>query len=51
MGFFERLLGLGSLECPKAILVLKQMAFPIFSGGIGLISLEVITLVTYLGRP
>jgi hypothetical protein len=50
MGVFERFLGLGSLECPKVFLVWWHMAFPIFSGGVGLISMEVIVLITYLGN-
>ncbi len=49
MRVFERLVGLGSLECLKAFLIHWQVAFPISSGGVGLISLKVIVLVTYLG--
>jgi hypothetical protein len=37
------------LECPKALLVRWQMAFPIFNGGIRLMSSKFIALVTYLG--
>jgi hypothetical protein len=48
MGVFKRLLGLGSLQCPKALLVHRQVALTIFIRGIGLISLNVIALVTYL---
>jgi hypothetical protein len=48
-GSFERFLGLGSLECFKALRVCWHVAFPIFSGGIRLISLKVIALVIYLG--
>jgi hypothetical protein len=52
MGVFERFLGLGSLECPKVLLVLWHMFFPIFNGGVSLISMEVIVLIAYLGiRP
>jgi hypothetical protein len=47
MGVLERLLGLGSLEHLEALLILGIWLFH-FDGGIGLISLEVITLVTYL---
>jgi len=47
MGVLERLLGLGSLEHLEALLILGRWLFH-FDGGIGLISLEVITLVTYL---
>ncbi len=49
MGIFERFLGPSSLECPKALLVRWQMAFPIFNGGIRLMSSKFIALVTYLG--
>jgi hypothetical protein len=48
MEVFEKLLGLGSLECLEAPLVHQQVAFPISSGGIGLISLEVIAQTAYL---
>jgi hypothetical protein len=51
MGGFEKNLGLSSLECTKAILILQQMVLPIFNGGVRLISSEVIVLTTYLGRP
>jgi hypothetical protein len=40
----------GSLECPKVLLVWWHMALPIFSGGVGLITMEVIVLSTYLGN-
>ncbi len=49
MGIFEKLLGLGPLECPKALLIHQQVALPISSGGIGFISLEFIVLAIYLG--
>jgi hypothetical protein len=49
MGVFEKLLGLGSLECFEAFLVHLHVVFPISSGGIGLIFLEVIALVAYFG--
>lgn len=48
MRIFERLLGPCLLECLETLLFCQQAIFPIFSGGIGLISLEVITLATYL---
>jgi hypothetical protein len=48
MGIFEKLLGLGPLECPKALLIHQQVALPISSGGIGFISLEFIVLAIYL---
>jgi hypothetical protein len=40
---------MGSLECFKAFLVCWHVAFPIFSGGISLISLKVIALIVYSG--
>jgi hypothetical protein len=46
---FGRLLGSSSLECPEAFLVRRQVVFPIFSGGIRLISLEVIASFAYMG--
>jgi hypothetical protein len=49
MGDFGRLLGSSSLQCPKALLVHWHVVFPIFSGGMGLISLEVIALTSYMG--
>jgi hypothetical protein len=49
LGIFERLLGLGLLEWPKAFLVHQYVAFHVFSGGLGLISSEVIALVAYMG--
>jgi len=49
MGIFERLLGQCLLECLKAFLVCQYVVFPIFSGGVGLISSEVIALAAYLG--
>jgi hypothetical protein len=49
MGVFFKLLGLGSLECPKAPLVHLQVALTIFNGGIRLTSSNVIALATYLG--
>jgi len=48
MGVFKRLLGLNSLECPEAPIVRRQVALSISNGGIGLISLEVITPSTYI---
>lgn len=33
MGVFEKLLGLGSLECPKTLLVHQQVALLISNGG------------------
>ncbi len=50
MGVFERLLGMGSLECPKAPLIHWHVAIPNYNGDIGLISLEVIALATFLGH-
>jgi hypothetical protein len=47
MKVFERLVGLCSLECFEAFLVHRQVAFPISSGGIRLIVLEVIALIAY----
>ncbi len=44
MGVFERFLGSGSLECFKAFIVHRQVAFLISSGGIRLIFLEIIAL-------
>jgi hypothetical protein len=41
-------LSLGSLKCPKGLLVHQQVALTIFIGGIGLISLNIIALATYL---
>jgi hypothetical protein len=49
VGVVERLLGLGSLEYLEAPLIHRHVVFPISSGGIGLIYLEVIALATYLG--
>jgi hypothetical protein len=49
MGILERLLGLSSLKCLKALLIYLQVVLPISSGGVGLISLEVIVQVSYLG--
>jgi hypothetical protein len=49
MGIFERLLGQCLLECLKAFLVCQYVVFPIFSGGVRLISSKVIALVAYLG--
>jgi hypothetical protein len=49
MRVFERLVGLGSLECLKAFLIHQQVVFPISSGGVRLIFLKVIALITYLG--
>jgi hypothetical protein len=49
MGVFKRLLGLNSLECPEAPIVRRQVALSISNGGIGLISLKVITRSTYIG--
>jgi hypothetical protein len=46
MRVFEKKLGLSSLECLETILVLRQMAFPIFSGGIRLISSKIIARAT-----
>jgi hypothetical protein len=46
---FGKLLGSSSLACPEAFLVRQQVVFPIFSGGIKLISLEVIASITYMG--
>jgi hypothetical protein len=48
MGIFERFLGLGSLECPEAFLVYQQVAFPICSGVVQLISLKVIAPTAYV---
>jgi hypothetical protein len=50
MGVFERLLGLGPLECSEALLICQHVVFSIFNGGVGLIYLKVITFVAYLGR-
>jgi len=49
MRVFERLVGLGSLECLKAFLIHQQVVSPISSGGVRLIFLKVIALITYLG--
>jgi hypothetical protein len=49
LGVFERLLGLGLLECPEALHVCQYVALHVFSGGSGLISSEVIALVAYMG--
>ncbi len=49
MRVFERLLGPSSLECLEALLDCSHAVFPISSGGVRLISLEVITLAIYLG--
>ncbi len=46
---FGNFLGLGSLECPKVPLVRQQASLPISRGGVGLVSIEVIVLATYLG--
>jgi hypothetical protein len=46
---FGKLLGSSSLKCPKAFLVRRHVVFPIFSGGIKLISLEVIASIAYMG--
>jgi hypothetical protein len=48
MGVFEKLLGLGFLECPEALIIQQQVAFPIFSGGISLTSMEVIVLIVLI---
>jgi hypothetical protein len=49
MGIFDIFLGSNSLECPKAPLVHWQMVLlPIFSGGVGLISLKVIAPIACL---
>jgi hypothetical protein len=50
MGIFKRLLGPSSLECPEAPIVRRQMVLPIFNGGVGLISLEVIAPTIYMGN-
>ncbi len=50
MGVFERLLGLGPLECSEVVLICQHVVFSIFNEGVGLISLKVITLVAYLGK-
>lgn len=47
--FFYKLFGLCSLQYLQAFLVHWQVAFPISSGGIWLISLKVIVQATYLG--
>jgi hypothetical protein len=49
VGVFKRLLGLGSLECPKAPFVHQYVVLPIYNDGIRLISLEVIVPIAYLG--
>jgi hypothetical protein len=49
MGVFERILGLGSLECPEAPFNHRHVVLPIFSGGIRFISLEAIAPAIYLG--
>jgi len=48
MGVFERFLGFGSLEWPKVLLVWWHMVLPISSGGVSLISMEIIVLVAHL---
>jgi hypothetical protein len=45
---FERFLGLGSLECLEAFLIYQQVALPICSGVVGLISLTVIVPTAYV---
>ncbi len=50
MKFFEKLLGLSSLECLETLLILRQMALPIFNGGVKLISSKIIILIAYLGN-
>ncbi len=50
MEIFERLLGVGSLDCLEVLLVHQQVVLPISSGGVWSISLEVITLIAYLGN-
>jgi hypothetical protein len=45
MGVFERLLGLGSLECFEALLVHQHVVFPNSSGGHKVDFLEVIVLI------
>jgi hypothetical protein len=49
MGVFERLLDLGSLECPEALLIHQHVTFLISSGGVRLISSKVIAPIDYLG--
>jgi hypothetical protein len=48
MGVFERLVGLGSLDCFEAPLVCEHVALPISSGGVTLISSKVIVPTAYL---
>jgi hypothetical protein len=48
LGIFESLLGASPFECLEAFLVRQHVAFPISSGGIGLISLKVIAIIAYL---
>jgi hypothetical protein len=48
MGVFERILGLGSLECLEALFIHQHVVPPIFNGGIRSISSKAIDLTTYL---
>ncbi len=48
-GSFLEIFGSSSLECPKAPLVCQQVALPISSEGVMLISSEIIALTAYLG--
>jgi len=48
MGIFEKLVGPGSLDYFKAPLVCQQVALPISSGGVALISSKVIDPTAYL---
>lgn len=50
MKVFGRLSSLGSLKCPATPLICRQVAFPIFSGDVRLISSKVIALIAYLGN-
>jgi hypothetical protein len=47
MQVFERLLSLSSLECKEAPLVRQKVSLPIFSRGIGFISIETIAPMAY----
>jgi hypothetical protein len=46
---FGKFLGIGFLECPKVPLIHEQTFLPIFKGGVGFVSTDVITSAMYLG--
>jgi hypothetical protein len=47
---FKWLLSPCFFKCLKAFLVHRQVSLPIFNGGIGIIYIETIALITYLGN-